>query len=389
MIVGWRMYDLTHDPLSLGLIGLAEAIPALSLALFAGYVVDHGRPLVIYRRVLQGSLISGILLLLSQLSQNGFSMTAQIASLYAASFVSGIARGFSQPSLYAVVPRIVSREQLPKASAWMSSVMQISRISGPALGGLVFGWFGMVVAAGFVCGSFVVAFAALMLIRSNPAPASSVGTTTLSFKEELLSGAKFVFGHPILLPALSLDMISVLFGGVTALLPIFAADILMVGPKGLGMLRAAPAIGATIMSLILVRMHLRERAGSWLITSVAGFGISILVFGISQNFFLSILALGLSGAFDSVSMVIRSAAVQLTSPDAMRGRISAVNSIFIGSSNEIGEFESGVAARFLGAVPAVIFGGVICLATVMAIAVFFPALRKMDLEKLSNAEVLG
>jgi hypothetical protein len=219
------------------------------------------------------------------------------------------------------------------------------------------------------------------LIQADPKPL--VADSRSPFKEEFFSGAKFVFGHPILLPALSLDMISVMFGGVTALLPIFAADILMVGPKGLGILRAGPAIGAAVMSLALTRMHLRERAGIWLFVAVTGFGISILIFGLSQNFVISLFALAMSGAFDSVSMVIRSAAVQLSSPDAMRGRISAVNSIFIGSSNEIGEFESGVAARIFGVVPAVILGGAICLVTVAAIAFFCPALRKMDLDKLT------
>jgi hypothetical protein len=224
---------------------------------------------------------------------------------------------------------------------------------------------------------------AMTLIKIDlPAPARL--STKMPIRDELLSGAKFVFKHPILLPALSLDMISVLFGGVTALLPIFANDILMVGPKGLGALRAAPAVGATLMSLYLARHNIGGRAGRWLFSAVAGFGVSILIFGLSRNFFLSMVALGLSGVFDSVSVVIRSSAVQLCSPDHMRGRISAVNSIFIGSSNELGEFESGIAAKILGTVPAVYFGGLMCLLTVMITAYLSPSLRLLDLQKLQD-----
>jgi MFS family permease len=201
-------------------------------------------------------------------------------------------------------------------------------------------------------------------------------------KAELLSGLKFVFSHPILFPALTLDMVSVLFGGVTALLPIYAAEILFVGPKGLGILRGAPAIGAAVMSFLLIRFDIKKNAGRYLFFGVAGFGACILVFALSHNFILSLVALTLSGAFDSISMVIRTSAVQLSSPENMRGRISAVNSIFIGSSNELGEFESGVAAKFLGAMPAAVLGGVVCLLTVGVTALVSPKLRKLDLSHL-------
>jgi MFS family permease len=366
------------------MIGLAEALPALGLALYAGYVVDRSRPLSVYRGVLLGSFLSGLVLLVSQLQNAGFTHGAQVAALYIASFITGLARGFSQPSIYATVPRIVPRNELHRASAWMSSVMQVARIVGPGVGGLVFGWFGAAISAAAVCGALIVSILSLGLIRANPRPAFSPGTAPkkLPMKDELLSGVRFVFGHPILISALSLDMISVLFGGVTALLPIFAAEILMTGPKGLGLLRAAPAVGAVLMSVWMTRINFRDRAGGWLFSAVAGFGVCILVFGLSRNFALSMTALAFSGMFDSVSMVIRSSVVQLVSPDEMRGRISAVNSIFIGSSNEIGEFESGVAARFLGTVPAVVFGGVICLATVCCVAILSPPLRKLNLDQL-------
>jgi MFS family permease len=380
VVVGWQMYQLTQDPLQLGLIGLSEAIPAIGFALFAGYFVDRSRPVVVYANVLLGSLLSAVIVLLSQANHLGLSREGQVIALYVASAITGTARSFSQPSLFAIVPRIVPRNLLAKASAWSMSTMQVARISGPALGGLLFGWFGVNVASGLVCLCLVLSLGAVLRVSTEilPPPLQE----GRSVREELLSGAKFVYHHPILLPALSLDMISVFFGGVTALLPIFASDVLGIGARGLGLLRGAPAVGAAIMGIWLSRADIRARAGTWLFVSVTGFGLSILVFGLSHSFWLSMVALALSGAFDSVSMVIRSTAVQLASPEKMRGRISAVNSIFIGSSNELGEFESGVAARFLGAVPTVVLGAVVCLLTVGAAYTFSPALRTLHLGKL-------
>ena len=389
VIIGWQVYRLTHDPLALGLIGLAEAVPALSLALYAGYIVDRSRPLQIYRWVLRGSLLSGLVLLGSQW-MGETDVRRQIIALFISSVITGTARGFSQPAMFATVPRLIPREKLHQASAWMSSVMQVARISGPALGGLVFGYLGIITAASVICVSLLLAIACVSLIQADPLPTlahAKADAKTLRIREELFSGVLFVFKHPVLLPALSLDMISVLFGGVTALLPIFAAEILFIGPRGLGLLRAAPAVGAALMSFALTRKPIQKNAGAWLLTAVSGFGICILIFGLSRSFLLSFVALGLSGVFDSISMVIRGAAVQLASPDGMRGRISAVNSIFIGSSNELGEFESGLAARFFGTVPAVMMGGGICLMTVCGLAFLFPKLRTLDLRTLQAASV--
>ena len=384
IVLGWRMYILTKDPLFLGLIGLAEAIPALGLALYAGYIVDRSRPMVVIRRVYVVSWLSGLILLVSQLPATGVSEHLQIAALFLSSFLTGAARAFSQPAMFSIVPRIIGRENLSRGSAWMASTHQIGSISGPALGGLFFGWLGVSVTAGMVCTILLLAMAALWWIQAapNPQPSSGKGEGK---KTQLLSGLRFVFRHPILLPALSLDMISVFFGGVTALLPIYAAEVLRVGPKGLGILRAAPAIGAAVISLCLTKWDIRVKAGTWLLSAVTGFGVCILVFALSRNYMLSLAALALSGAFDSVSMVVRMAAVQLSSPDSMRGRISAVNSIFIGSSNELGEFESGVVAHLIGAVPAAVFGGIVCLATVVTVAWLSPSLRKLNLEELRIA----
>ena len=382
VVLGWRIYELLKDPLALGFIGLAEAVPAIGLALYAGFLVDRVRPLLAYRRVMYVSLISGLVVLAEHIFAHQLPVETQAGLLYFAAFLTGTARSFSQPAIFASVPRLVERNMLMRATAMSSSAMQIARIGGPAVGGLIFGFLGAIVSSSAVCLLLIGAVAAMLLIKKDiPPPETRPGN--ISIKEELLSGGKFVFKHPILFPALSLDMISVLFGGVTALLPIFADEILFVGPKGLGALRAAPAVGATLMSLYLSRTD-RMRTGKWLLSSVAGFGVCILIFGISRDFYLSLFALGFSGVFDSVSMVIRSSAVQLTSPDHMRGKISAVNSIFIGSSNEIGELESGIMAKLLGTAPAVYFGGVMCLLTVGIITWLSPTLRNMDLEKIET-----
>lgn len=379
VILGWRVYELLKDPLALGAIGLTEAVPAIGLALYAGYLVDRSRPLVVYRRVIYVSLLSGVLVLLEPLLADRLSVFTQASMLYTGAFLTGLARAFSQPAIFSALPRLVKRENLVQATATMSSALQVGRIAGPALGGLLFGFFGPTISSAVVCTSLLAAIASMFALRADLPPPDRTHKHA-SIVEELLSGLRFVFGHPILFPALTLDMVSVMFGGVTALLPIFASEVLLVGPKGLGWLRAAPAIGATVMSLYQSRASHRMRSGPWLLWAVTGFGACILVFGLSRNFYLSITALALSGMFDSISMIIRSSAVQLSSPDHMRGKISAVNSIFIGSSNEIGELESGVAAKLLGLVPSVYFGACMCLATVAVVAWRSPRLRRLHLE---------
>lgn len=383
VVLGWRIYDLLKDPLSLGMIGLTEAVPAIGLALYAGYLVDRMRPLLVYRRVIMVSLLSGILVLAEHVFATDMAVATQATILYAAAFLTGVARSFSQPAIFASVPRLVARDQLVRATATNSSVMQVARIGGPAFGGLIFGFFGPIVSSTLVCLLLLCAIGAMLRIKTDIAPPATQHKHA-NIKDELLSGVRFVFKHPILFPAMTLDMVSVLFGGVTALLPIFANDILMVGPKGLGALRAAPAVGATLMSFYQARKPLKGRSGTWLFTGVTGFGLCILVFGLSETFWISLVALAFSGVFDSISMLVRSSAVQLCSPDHMRGKISAVNSIFIGSSNEIGEVESGIAAKIMGTVPAVYFGGIMCLLTVGVVAYFSPALRKLELEKLNS-----
>ena len=393
-VLNWQMYSLTHSLLFQALLGLAEAVPALTLALPAGLAVDRSRPLFIMRAVFAGGLLSALALFLSQQPAFDLGMSAQIIVLYCAAAFSGAARSFSQPATYAFVPRIVAREHLPRASAWMSTMFQTGRVAGPAAGGALLGLFGVAPACGVVCAFMALGLAAMFLISDSavaPRPIESAavnaGATQKSSGRggELLSGARFVFGHPILLAAFSLDMFSVLFGGVTGVLPVYAQDILHVGPGGFGAMQSASAAGALLTSVWLARhahRAIRARAGSWLFTSVAGFGCCVLIFAVSRNLYLSLAMLALAGAFDSVSVVIRSAAVQLASPDALRGRISAVNSIFIGSSNELGAVESNLAAYLMGIVPSVLFGGAMCLLTGVIVACLAPALRKLDLGKL-------
>ncbi len=381
IVLGWHMYDITKDPLYLGFIGLAEALPALSFALPAGMFVDQHRPLRVYRFVLTVSLLSGLILLASQIPAAHFNHHLEIIALFACSFTTGFARAFNQPSVFAIMPRIVPRQNYSRYVAIMTTSMQSARIIGPALGGLLYAFIGVLGAAVVVCALLILAIGVAFLIRAD---IRASHTRTGSAVDDLFSGAKFVFRHKLLLPAMSLDMVSVFFGGVTALLPIYAAEILKVGPQGLGYLRAAPAVGAVIFGLALTRLEFRKNAGRWFFTAVAGFGVATLVFAVSRYYALSLGAMLFAGGFDSISMVIRSSTVQLSSPDHMRGRISAVNSIFIGSSNELGEFESGVAAKLLGVVPAAVFGGLVCLLTVGVTAAIAPALRALNLHELES-----
>ena len=305
------------------------------------------------------------------------------ADLYIAAIMTGLVRSFTGPAMNSLIPKLVTREELRIASAYSTTANRLALVIGPGLAGVLLGihGYGLPYAVSMV--SLFVASLSLLLVRySHIPPVREVKTVNPSIRHELLIGVKYVFKHPLLLSAMSLDMFAVLFGGVTALLPIYAAEVLFVGPSGLGWLRAAPAFGAIFMGFYLIKKPIRENAGRWLLTAVLGFGVCILVFGISKNYWLSLGALAVSGALDSISMVVRGAIVQLCSPDNMRGRIAAVNSIFIGSSNEIGEFESGVAAKLLGTVPSVLFGGSMTVLTVLIVFWKAKDLRSLDLSKL-------
>ena len=371
VVVAWQIYELTHDPLSLGLIGLAEAVPFIGVALFAGHIADRINRLRISLLALVALLLCSLTLLAFTLSP-GTITAARVWPIYLVIFVSGIARSFLQPARSALGAELVPRALYPNAVTWRSSTWQLAEVVGPAIGGLVYG-FGSATAA-YGADAAIMGMAVFFLARMRHSPPEATPAEE-SFLESLATGIRFVRGQPVVLGALTLDLFSVLFGGAVALLPVFAAEILHVGPEGLGVLRAAPAVGAVLMSLALAHLPPFRRAGRALLLSVALFGLSIIGFGLSGHFLLSIALLAVSGMADTVSVVIRSTLLQVLTPDHLLGRVSSVNAIFIGSSNEIGAFESGTAARLIGTVPSVVFGGLATLVVVAATAAKVPQLR--------------
>ena len=381
IIVGWQVYELTHDPLSLGLIGLAEALPFISIALYSGHIADRfNRKKIILWFDLLFLFASGLLLLITYY-KTGIIGKYGILPIYFCVAISGIARAFLYPATIALMAQLVPRSLYTNSSTWSSTIWQVAAITGPAIGGLLYGFFGVKVAYMAVIVSMLVSFLLLSNIRSRPIPAIDEEETIM---QRLANGIRFVFSNQLLLGAMALDMFAVLFGGAVAMLPVFAAEILYVGPQGLGLLRAAPMAGAVLMSVVLAYRPPMVRAGRLLLIGVAGFGLSIICFALSKNFYLSMGLLALSGMFDNISVVIRSATMQLVAPDEMRGRVASVNSIFIGSSNEIGSFESGVAAKLMGLIPSVIFGGLMTLGIVGATAKWAPKLRNLNLKKISE-----
>ena len=373
--VGWQVYDLTHRAFDLGLIGLVQFVPSLLLALPAGHVADQfDRRRVVLACVVFECIAIALLAFFS--ARGAFGEAAILALVFAI----GVARAFEFPTGQALMPALVPAALFPRAAAVNASAGQTAMIAGPALGGLMY-VFGAHVVYGV---SALLYFAAALLIwriRYERAPAPREPATLRS----LFAGVAFIRHRPVVLGAISLDLFAVLLGGATALLPIFARDILGTGPWGLGLLRAAPAVGALGMSLWLARRTLQRRVGRIMFASVAGFGLATLVFALSRSFWLSLAALCVLGALDMISMVIRSALVQLETPDAMRGRVSAVNAIFINTSNQLGEFESGITAAWFGTVPSVLIGGIGTLVVVGLWMWWFPALRQRDRLHSSSA----
>lgn len=373
--VGWQIYEITKDPLSLGLIGLAEAIPYILIALFAGYVVDHYDRRKILLTAISVLVVASISLFYYSMNVEDFSIKG-VLPIYILIFITGLARGFISPSMFAIMSQLVPKNLFPNSSTWNSTVWQIGAVGGPALGGFVYGFLGVAKAYLLNTFLFTLAFLFFSLITARAVIKSD---KVEGLRESLTAGLKFVFKNQLLVSALSLDLFAVFFGGAVALLPMFADQVLMVGPKGLGILRSAPAFGALIMAVLLAYYPLKENAGKKLLYAVALFGVCTIGFGLSTNFYLSLIFLALSGAFDNISVVIRTTIVQMQTPDNMRGRVSSVNSIFIGSSNEIGAFESGFAAKLLGLVPSVVFGGTMTMLVTGITARFAPKLRKLNL----------
>jgi len=379
IIVGWQVYQLTHDPLALGLIGLAEAIPFLLVALYAGHAADLYNRKAIMSLFTLVFLAGTILLFVFSYDYIRNGLALGVVPVYLIVALTGIARAFIYPAAIAMMAQLVPRHLYPNSSTWNSTVWHIAAITGPAMGGLIYGFFGVQVAYLTAMGFVILALIMLFIVKSRPVP-PIVEKETLY--QRLATGLKFVFRNQILLGTMSLDMFAVLFGGAVAMLPVFAAEVLKVGPQGLGFLRAAPMAGAVMMSFVLAYRPPMIRSGRWLFIGVSGFGISIILFALSHNFYLSLFMLMLSGMFDNISVIIRATAMQLLTPDEMRGRVASVNSIFIGSSNEIGSFESGVAAKIMGLIPSVIFGGAMTLVVVAATAKWAPKLRSLNLRAI-------
>lgn len=378
--VGWHIYEITHDTLALGLVGLAEVIPYFCAALFAGHAVDH-----FWSRRLFGVLAAAMLcinaftLTAVSLGWFGYSLSANATLLiYGSIAFTGVARAFIAPSYSTLFALILPREQYARATGIGSAVFQTGLVLGPAFGGLLVGFASKTTAYSIATALCFGAAIAMWLLRVKEPKAPQSTPVFASIGQ----GLRFVFSNQIVLGALSLDMFAVLFGGAVAMLPAFIQDVYHLGPEGLGILRAAPAVGAIFTGLWLTRHPLNKHAGRWLLGAVAGFGVCMIGFAVTSYFWVAAVILLLSGIFDGISVVMRQTIMQLATPDGMRGRVSAINGIFIGSSNELGAFESGVAARLLGLVPSVIFGGIMTLSVVGITAKLAPKLRKLELHQL-------
>ncbi|WP_282178687.1 MFS transporter [Maribacter stanieri] len=380
IVIEWQVYSMTKDPLSLGIIGLMEVIPAVSMALFAGHIVDQKEKRNLLIKCIFGfSVISFGLFMLSLPSVlETYDTKAILYGIYTLVFFGGLVRAFLGPTIFSLIALIVPKKIYPNAATWSSTTWQMASVLGPALAGFSISLIGVHWSMCVIFGFSLLALTALFNISKKPILNPKIGEPIF---QSLKEGLNFVFKTRAILGALTLDMIAVLFGGAVALLPIFAQDILHVGSEGFGVLRAAPAVGAAITMLGSTRFPLHKNAGKKLLIAVFGFGVCMIVFGLSTYFWLSVIALFLSGAVDGVSMIIRQTILQLKTPDNMRGRVASVNSMFVGSSNELGAFESGVTAKLMGTVTAVVFGGTMTLLTVGLTAIVSPGFRKLDLQK--------
>lgn len=379
LAVGWQVYALTKDPLALGMIGLSEAVPSLLISLYAGHLAD----IVDRKRLAQWSVVTMALCLamLGMCSKTMADSRLFLVFIFALIAMSGLSRGFYVPAVFGLVSQMVPRELYGNASAWNTAIWQASAILGPVLGGYLYLQGNASITYTVATILLLVALCGFMQVKTEYEGSSNGGSDPL---KNISEGLYFVFSNQILLGAMALDLFAVLFGGAVAVLPMFVSDIFHCGPQALGLLRAAPCIGALVTASILTHWPVSANAGKWLLLSVAGFGICMVGFGLSTSLWLSICLLILSGALDGISIYVRSTISQLCTPHDMKGRVASVNSIFIGSSNEIGQFESGVAARVMGLVPSVVFGGCMTLVVVLLTAMRAPKLRNMHIYALEK-----
>ncbi|WP_370477293.1 MFS transporter [Tamlana flava] len=378
IVIEWEVYTLTKDPLYLGLIGLMEIIPAFTMALFAGHIVDQREKRNLLAICIAAfSLISlGLFLLTWDKVIVNWSTDSILYAVYALVFFGGFLRSFFGPTIFSLVALIVPKKIYPNAATWSTSTWKAATVLGALLGGFSIHWIGVPYTLCVIFIMVAISFVLTFLIKKKPILNPNIGEPV---KESLKVGVRFVFSDKAILGALTLDMIAVLFGGTVALLSVFAQDILEVGSQGFGILNASISLGSIFSMFMTTYMPISKNAGKKLLTTIFGFGLCIIAFGLSNIFWISVLALFLSGATDGISMVIRQTILQLKTPDNMRGRVSAVNSMFVGSSNELGAFESGLAAKLIGPVAAVVFGGIMTLVTVATIGVKNPVLRNLDL----------
>jgi len=387
IIIEWEVYNLTKDPLSLGLIGLAEVIPAVSMALFAGHIVDQKEKKKLFVLAISAFLMIavGYYFITSDYVYSTFSSNHILIGIYSLVFLGGFVRAFFGPIIFSLVALIVPKKIYPNAATWSSSTWQLAAVIGPAFAGFSIGWIGVNTSMACVLVSISLALILTIFIKKKPILNPKIGEPIL---QSLKAGLSFVYRTKAILVAITLDMVAVLFGGAIALLPIYAQDILEVGSEGFGVLRAAPAIGSVVIMFASAYIPLTKNAGKKLLIAIFVFGLSIIAFGVSSIFWLSVFALFIYGVTDGVSMIIRQTILQLRTPDEVRGRVASVNSIFIGSSNELGAFESGVAAKLIGTVPAVVFGGVMTILTVGFTALKFPKFTRLDLtEDLKGVDI--
>ena len=383
IIVEWEVYNLTKDPLSLGLIGLVEVIPAVSMALFAGHIVDQNEKKRLFVFAISAFLLVaiGYYFVTSPYVYDTYTSNQILIGIYLLVFIGGFIRAFFGPIIFSLVALIVPKKIYPNAATWSSSTWQLAIVVGPAFAGFSIALIGVHASMGFVLASIVLGLLLTVFLKKKPILNPKIGEPIL---QSLKAGLSFVYKTKAILVAITLDMVAVLFGGAIALLPIYAQDILQVGSEGFGILRAAPAVGSVIMMFASAYMPLTKNAGKKLLLAIFGFGLTIIAFGISSTFWVSVVALFLYGVTDGVSMIIRQTILQLKTPDEVRGRVASVNSIFVGSSNELGAFESGLTAKLMGTVNAVVFGGVMTILTVGFTSFKFPNFRKLDLTKDMN-----
>ncbi|WP_179333874.1 MFS transporter [Winogradskyella costae] len=378
IVIEWQVYSITKDPLYLGLVGLMEIIPAFSMALFAGHIVDQKEKRNLFALCIAAfSLISlGLFFLTWDRIVGNWETQTILIFVYILVFFGGFLRSFFGPTIFSLIALIVPKKNYPNAATWSSSTWKAATVSGALFAGFSIDWIGVHTTLCIVFALVTLALGVTFFIKKKPILNPKIGE---SVKESLKVGLRFVFSNKAILGALSLDMIAVLFGGAVALLSVFAQDILHVGSKGFGILNASVSIGSILTMFITTYLPVNKNAGKKLLISIFGFGICIIIFGFSELFWLSVLALFFSGVTDGVSMVIRQTILQLKTPDHMRGRVASVNSMFVGSSNELGAFESGLAAKILGPSIAVVFGGVMTLITVAGIGIKNKTLRDLDL----------